>query len=81
MLYYRRRGACSSMAERLTVAQEVVGSKPIRHPTNARHTLREEWNARQGRSSLSGIRAFTPFPSDAGETVLRWMADSVDRRT
>lgn len=28
------RGACSSMAERLTVDQEVVGSSPIRHPTN-----------------------------------------------
>ena len=33
VLYYKRCGACSSTAERLTVAQEVVGSKPIRHPT------------------------------------------------
>lgn len=27
-----RHGACSSMAERLTVDEEVAGSKPVRHP-------------------------------------------------
>ncbi len=33
MLEYRQLdGACSSTAERLTVAEEVAGSKPVRHP-------------------------------------------------
>ena len=36
-------GACSSTAERLTVAQEVAGSKPVGHPISkpnaAHHTM------------------------------------------
>lgn len=30
--FWTQRGGCSSMAERLTVDQEVVGSTPIIHP-------------------------------------------------
>jgi hypothetical protein len=34
-------GGCSSMAERLTVDQEVVGSSPISHPNSPFHAYED----------------------------------------
>ena len=48
-------GACSSTAERLTVDEEVEGSKPSRHPNTLKRVFLIPWILDKKRKTGSGV--------------------------
>jgi hypothetical protein len=86
-------GACSSMAERLTVAQEVAGSKPVRHPIQTRvRTPASSSYTTRGRfvlptvqhpvqHQLAACRWFSPTSPDSSRSIPSMAAACVSLRT